>query len=76
MNKIPCEVIKDLLPSYIDSLTSEKTKELIDEHLKNCTECSETLKKMRGENDAIMQPGEDDKKEIAFLKKTKLMLSL
>ncbi len=76
MDKIPCEVIKDLLPSYIDSLTSEKTKELIEGHLKDCKECSEALKKMRGESDAQMQPGEDDKKEIAFLKKTKLMQNI
>lgn len=76
MNRIPCEVIKDLLPSYIDSLTSEKTKVIIDEHLKNCKDCSNTLKKMRGDSDAQMQPDEDDKKEIAFLKKTKRMQNI
>ncbi|MBP5606943.1 MAG: DUF4825 domain-containing protein [Lachnospiraceae bacterium] len=76
MNKIPCEVIKDLLPSYIDSLTSDKTRELVDEHLKDCKDCSNALKKMRGESDAQMQPDEDDKKEIAFLKKTKRMQNI
>ncbi len=73
MNKIPCELIKDLLPSYIDSLTSERSRELIDEHLQDCPDCRDTLKHMRGENDQDMKPDEDDKKEIAFLKKTKRM---
>ena len=36
MNKIPCEVIRDLLPSYIDELTSEITNQVIREHLENC----------------------------------------
>ena len=39
MNKLPCEVIKDLLPSYIDKLTSGTTSELIKEHLKSCESC-------------------------------------
>ena len=76
MNKIPCEMIKDLLPLYIDSLTSEKTGELIDEHLKDCPDCSRSLKMMRSENEQEMLPDEDDKKEIAFLKKTKLMQNI
>ena len=28
-NKIPCEIIKDLLPSYIDKLTSEESNTVI-----------------------------------------------
>ena len=76
MDKIPCEVIKDLLPSYIDSLTSEKTKEVIEEHLKSCKDCSETLKKMRGDSDDDMEPDEDDVQEIAFLKKIKRMMKI
>ncbi len=73
MNKIPCELIKDLLPLYIDSLTSEKTDELIDEHLKDCPDCRRSLELMRAENEHETLPDEDDKKEIAFLKKTKRM---
>lgn len=45
--KITCEVIKDLLPSYVDELTSGDSNELIEEHLKTCTGCTEYLKQMR-----------------------------
>ncbi|MDD2498630.1 MAG: zf-HC2 domain-containing protein, partial [Desulfitobacteriaceae bacterium] len=31
-----CEIIKDLLPSYIDGLTSSESNLQIEEHLNNC----------------------------------------
>ena len=39
MHKIACDVIKDLLPLYVDDVCSEKTKDLIEEHLTVCEEC-------------------------------------
>ena len=31
-----CEVVRDLLPLYIDKLTSEESNKEIEKHLKNC----------------------------------------
>lgn len=76
MNKIPCEVIKDLFPSYIDGLTSDKTNKAIEEHTASCSDCARSLKLMRGDTGMDIQPGEDDEKEIAFLKKTKRMQNI
>ena len=73
MNKIPCEVIQDLFPSYIDGLTSEKTGQVIEEHIAGCKECSSVLHSMKGDAEEEILPGEQDKKEIDFLKKTRLM---
>lgn len=39
MNKIQCEVVKDLLPLYVDSLVSDTTKDLVEKHLEECSEC-------------------------------------
>ena len=53
MNK-QCEVIRDLLPLYADDVCSETSRELIEEHLEECPECSAVLKKLRSneiEND-------------------------
>ena len=36
MNKINCNVIKDILPLYVDDLASEDTKALVESHLKKC----------------------------------------
>ena len=34
-----CEIIRDLLPLYIDGLTSIESNQEIEKHLKNCEEC-------------------------------------
>lgn len=46
-NKIPCEVIKDLLPSYIDELTSEVTDKEVKEHISECESCRKVLLEMK-----------------------------
>ena len=43
-----CEIIKDLLPSYIEGLTSEESNRAIEDHLKNCPDCRRYLEEMRG----------------------------
>ena len=39
MSKIPCEMIQDLLPSYIDELTSEVTNREVESHVSECGLC-------------------------------------
>ncbi|MBQ4046273.1 MAG: DUF4825 domain-containing protein [Lachnospiraceae bacterium] len=68
--KIPCEVIQDLLPSYIDELTSKASNQMINDHLLECQDCRETLASMQG-GLPFAEKAEQDKKEIDFLKKTK-----
>lgn len=38
--KLPCEMIQDLLPLYHDGVCSEVSKAVVQEHLKDCEECS------------------------------------
>ena len=40
MDKMHCDIVKDLLPLYVDDVCSEKSKIAIEEHLKNCEECN------------------------------------
>ena len=68
--KIPCEVIRDLFPSYIDRLTSPVTEEVIKDHLKECEGCRKALAAMGAPSEAE-ETAETDKKEIDFLKKNK-----
>lgn len=44
-----CEIVKDLLPSYIDGLTSAESNSEIVEHLETCQECKEILDQMKTE---------------------------
>ena len=48
--KLNCEIIRDLLPSYIDGLTSQESNRLVEEHLESCAECREYLKEMQAES--------------------------
>ena len=49
MNKLPCEVIQDLIPLYVDGVCSAKSKLYIEEHLKSCETCRIYLAEMKGE---------------------------
>lgn len=47
MNKISCEVIRDLLPLYEDGAASKESQAMVREHLKGCRACRDELDKMR-----------------------------
>ena len=44
--KLSCEVIKDLLPLYFDKVCSEESCSLVEEHLTQCAQCENELKKL------------------------------
>lgn len=46
---LSCDVIEDLLPSYLDGLTHKDTDVLIEEHIKNCPSCRDLLNRMKEE---------------------------
>lgn len=39
--KYKCEVVRDLLPLYIDGVSSKESNKIMEEHLKECNECKE-----------------------------------
>ncbi|APM37430.1 zf-HC2 domain-containing protein [Clostridium kluyveri] len=47
--KISCEIIKDLLPLYLDGVCSNDSKALIEEHLAECDNCKTELQTMKGD---------------------------
>ena len=44
--KVSCEVIRDLLPLQYDKVCSNESSSLIEEHLAECTQCLDELKKL------------------------------
>ena len=48
--KISCDVIEDLLPLYVDDMVSEDSRQLVEEHLKECTTCQKMMEEMKKEN--------------------------
>ena len=61
--KNECYMVKDLLFSYNDGILSDTSKEFVENHLKICDNCNNTLKEIKQENNEINQ-----KKEIDALK--------
>lgn len=47
MKNNECDIIKDLLPSYVDEICSEASKLWIEEHLAECEECRGVEKLMK-----------------------------
>ena len=47
MNKKNCDIIKDLLPSYVDDICSEASKMWIEEHLAECESCKQTMQVLK-----------------------------
>lgn len=41
--KVSCNIIRDILPLYAEDMVCEETRELVDEHLCGCDECTKEL---------------------------------
>ncbi len=46
MNK-ECEIIRDILPLYVDDACSEASREIVEGHLKQCEDCAAYLEQIR-----------------------------
>ena len=47
MEKKICNIVRDVLPLYIDGVVCDDTREWIEAHLAECTECAKTAEEMR-----------------------------
>ncbi len=69
-HNIPCEMVRDLMPLYLEGLTSDETNREIEKHIQDCELCKALFQDMHSEivcekaNDAKV-----DEKEINYLKK-------
>lgn len=43
MEKMKCDIIQDLIPSYVDEICSNATRECVEEHIKICKECEQMV---------------------------------
>lgn len=69
-----CEVVQDLLPSYVEGLTSEVTTQAINDHLASCEACRQICERMKTDEDNLPdneQMNAQNKKDIDYLKKIK-----
>lgn len=63
--EISCNVIHDLLPLYIENITSEESNQLIEHHLNECERCKKELDQLNSRDSAPIF----DSEELIPLKK-------
>lgn len=63
-----CNVIKDLLPLYVDNVCSSDSKEMVEEHLKTCPDCQKELEFFKGMD--FKEVEKKEKKEFQLFSKS------
>jgi len=48
-----CNVIKDLIPLYIDGCCSEESEKIVNEHIEKCGSCKKILEEMKEPSDIV-----------------------
>ena len=71
--KIDCGIVQDLIPSYVDGVCSEASKQCVEEHIKECEECRTFLEGCR----TVELSGEAlEEQQLDGLRKVKKKLKL
>ena len=66
---LPCAIVQDLLPNYLEGLTSEETNRAIEAHLITCSSCSACKTAMAGDTPAAETA--EQNREVDWLKQVK-----
>ena len=64
--KTECEIVQDLLISYVDDVLNHASKKLVEKHLIECEKCREKLQEIRKDG---QKNEENQKTQIDYLKK-------
>ena len=64
MSKLSCNIIKDLLPLYIDKVCSSDTVEAVEEHIKGCPLCEAELLNLHNDTDIKPEIDKDIDKAV------------
>ena len=64
---ISCNIIKDLIPSYIDQICSDESRQAVDEHILTCQACKAYMETMKKE----LTTEEAEPQQLQYMKKVK-----
>ncbi len=71
MEKMNCDIVRDLIPSYLDEVCSEATRQCVEEHLTTCDTCREIVSFYRTH---MLSANKLERKSLDGLKKIKELL--
>lgn len=66
MKQISCDIIRDLVPSYLDGICSEASRDAVKEHLLGCEKCRSYLDSLKSTE---IVDGKSGQAELSFMHK-------
>lgn len=69
--KMECDIIRDLMPLYVENMVSEKSKEAVDSHLAECPACKNIYKEMTAPKIPVQFNTEPAKSFRKYMKREK-----
>jgi len=66
---LPCAVVRDLMPLYVENLTEEETNDHVRQHISECSVCAQALGMQQVKFEMQQSKEKRDTKGIVFLKK-------
>ena len=66
--ELPCAIVEDLLPAYVEGLTSEETTAAVEAHLASCPACAAKRTAMGAEEGPSPEEAEETAREVDYLK--------
>ena len=64
--KNECNIIRDLLPLYVEDMVSEETTQFVKEHLTECKNCKEYYETMKS-TDGFVEKKNDNSEDIKMI---------
>lgn len=75
-DKISCSIVQDLLPNYIEKLTSNETNHIIEQHLAICEDCKKANEQMNSEIQSTVKVPVIELKFLRKVKRTRLLAAV
>ena len=66
--ELPCAIVEDLLPAYMEGLTSEETRQAVEAHLASCPACAAKRAAMGAEEGPSPAETAETAREVDYLK--------
>ena len=65
MIRITCDVVRDLIPLYVDDVLSEDSRKIVEEHINECTDCKKYCSNLK---EGTMQLSEKSRHDQEMIK--------
>lgn len=64
--KLNCDIVKDLVPSYLENICSKSSEEAVEAHLAECADCCKYVENLR---QTVIEGSRTNLKEMDYMKK-------